>query len=382
MKLDEEHEQFRDSVRAMVAGHVTPIADELDRTQRFPRELVEVFGDMGLLQLALPEEYGGPGGDLLSACIAREEVARGGSVAMSQLASQNGIVIWGILASGSEELKRKFLPVLAKGRTLTCIAITESEAGSDPAMMRTRAVRDGADWIINGSKQFITLGGVASYALVFARTNEAPRSKGISAFLVDTSQKGWVVARDNEKMGQRGFPVSDIILNNVRVPDAMLVGSEGQGFRSILNSLHLNRPTVAAMAVGVAECALDYAIGYAKQHTTGGSKVADFQGIRWMIADCATAIKAGRNLVYSAALAHDSGAPEVEVTRLGSMAKLFCGDMANRVASDAVQILGGAGYMLDHPVERYMRDAKLLAIYEGTSQVQRNIIANKILGST
>lgn len=382
MQLDEEHEQFRDAVRAMVAKHVTPIADDIDRTGEFPRDLVEVFGDMGLPQLAVPAEYGGPGADLLSICIAREEVARGGSVAMSQLASQNGIVVWGLLAGGNEQLKRTFLTKLSQGRTLTCIAITEAEAGSDPATMKTRARREGSEWVINGSKQFITLGRIADFALVFARTNDAPRSRGISAFLVDTAQAGWIVIHDNEKMGQRGFPVSDIILDDVRVPDTMMVGEEGTGFRSVLRSLHVNRPTVAAMAVGTAQCAFDYAVTYAQQHLAGGTHISDFQGIRWMIADCATAIEAGRNLVYSAALAHDSGASEKEITRLGSMAKLFCGDMANRVASDAVQILGGAGYMRDHPVERYMRDAKLLSIYEGTSQVQRNIIANKLLATT
>jgi alkylation response protein AidB-like acyl-CoA dehydrogenase len=379
MKLDSEHEQFRSAVRAMVTQHVAPIADELERTDEFPHRLVEVFGDMGLLQLAVPEQYGGPGADLTSSCIAREEVALGGSMALAQLAGQNSIVVQGILAGGSEELKQTVLPRLAEGRTLTCIAITESDVGSDPATLTTKAVRDGSDWIISGSKQFITWGSVANYALVFARTNDTPRSRGISAFLVDTDQEGWEIVRNNDKMGQHGVPNNEIRLEEVRVPDAMMVGPEGGGFRSAMHGLHVNRPTVAAIAVGGAQCALNYAIAYAKQREAGGHKIADYQGIQWMIADCATEIEAARNLVYACAEAFDTGASEDEVTKLSSMAKLFAGNTVNKVTADAVQILGGHGYMREHPVERYMRDAKLMGIYEGTSQIQRNIIARKVM---
>jgi acyl-CoA dehydrogenase len=377
--LDEEHEQFRSAVRAMVSQHVAPIADEIERTDEFPTKLIDVFGDMGLLQLAVPEEYGGPGADLLSSCIAREEVALGGSMALAQLAGQNGIVVQGLLAGASEEVKESFLTKLAEGRTITCIAITESDVGSDPATLKTKAVREGDEWVINGNKQFITWGSIANYALVFARTNDAPRSRGVSAFLVDTDQPGWVVARNNDKMGQHGVPNNEIFLEDVRVPNEMMIGPEGSGFRSAMHGLHLNRPTVAAIAVGGAQCALKYAIDYAKEREAGGSKIAEYQGIQWMIAECATEIEAARNLVYSCAEAYDSGAPEDEVTKLSSMAKLFAGNVVNRVTADAVQILGGHGYMREHPVERYMRDAKLLGIYEGTSQIQRNIIARKVL---
>lgn len=379
MKFSEEHEAFQAAVRAMVAQHVAPLADEIERTDVFPTELVEVFGDMGLLQLAIPEEYGGPGGDLTSSCIAREEVAYGGSMALAQLAGQNGIVVQGLLVGASEEVKREFLPMLAEGRTITCIAITESDVGSDPATMTTKAVRDGSDWVINGNKQFITWGAIANYALVFARTNDQPRSRGISAFLVDTNQPGWVVARNNDKMGQHGVPNNEIFLEEVRVPARMMIGEEGGGFRAAMHGLHLNRPTVAAIAVGGAQCALDYAIAYAKQREAGGNKIAEYQGIQWMIADAATEVEAARNLVYACAQAYDTGAPEEEVTKLSSMAKLFAGNTVNKVTADAVQILGGHGYMKEHPVERYMRDAKLLGIYEGTSQIQRNIIARRVL---
>ncbi|GAA5153622.1 acyl-CoA dehydrogenase [Pseudonocardia eucalypti] len=373
--LSAEHEDFRDSVRRMAAERVAPIADELDRTDRFPEHLVEVFGDMGLLQLAVPEEYGGPGADLIATCIAREEVARAGSMALAQLAGQTGIVVQGLLDSAGEELKRQVLPELAEGRTLTCIALTESDVGSDPALLTTRAVRDGSDWVINGSKQFITWGRVARYALVFARTNDRPRAAGVTAFLADTDQPGWVVARENDKMGQRGVPNNEIFLDGLRVPDHMRVGDEGRGFSAALRGLHLNRPTVAALAVGGAQCALDYAVRYGAGRRTGGHLVTDYQGIQWMIARAATRIEAARSLVYRCALEHAGGADHRELTRLSSMAKLFATDVAQQVTYDALQMLGGHGYMRDHPVERYARDARILTIYEGTNEIQKNIIA-------
>jgi acyl-CoA dehydrogenase len=245
--------------------------------------------------------------------------------------------------------------------------------------MKTRAVQDGSDWIINGQKQFITWGSLARYALVFARTNDKPRSRGISAFLVDCDQPGWHIARNNEKMGQHGVPNNEIFLEDVRVPARRMVGPEGGGFRAALHALHLNRPTVAGIAVGGAQCAHDYAVRYAKERVTGDQLVADYQGIRWMLAEDATAIEAARGLVYQCAIAHDSGAPEQEVTTLSSMAKLFAADTALKVTNNALQVLGGHGYMQDHPLERYVRDARLLSIYEGTSQIQKNIIAKAVL---
>jgi alkylation response protein AidB-like acyl-CoA dehydrogenase len=379
MKVDDAHEDFRSAVRKMASQHVTPIADEIDRTDEFPQPLREVFADMGLIQLAVPEEYGGPGGDLLSACIAREEVARAGSMALAQLAGQNGIVVQALLDSGSEDLKAEILPELAKGHTITCIAITESDVGSDPAMLGTSAVRDGDNWVINGQKQFITWGAMANYALVFARTNDQPRSRGISAFLVDCDQPGWVVARSNDKMGQHGVPNNEIYLEDLLVPDARRVGPEGGGFRAAMHALHLNRPTVAGIAVGGAQCALDYGIKYAKERVTGGRPVSDYQGIRWLIAEDATHIEAARALVYGCATAYDNGAPEQEVTTLSSMAKFFAAETLQRVTYNALQMLGGHGYMKDHPVERYARDGRLLSIYEGTSQIQKNIIAKSVL---
>ena len=379
MKLSPEHEDFRKAVREMARKHVAPIANEIDKTDEFPEQLIDVFGDMGLIQLAVPDEFGGPGADLLSGCIAREEVAAAGSMALAQLAGQNSIVINAMLTGASDTLKQQVLPVLAKGRTITCIAITEPDAGSDPSLMKARATKSGDTWVLTGAKQFITWGSMAKYALVFARTNDQPGARGISAFLVDCEQPGWQIAKANDKMGQHGVPNNEILLDNVEVHEDFLVGEEGNGFGAAMHGLHLNRPTVAGIAVGAAQCALDYAIGYAKEREAGGQKIIDFQGLRWMMAEDYTQIAAARHLVYDCAMAYDANLPQDETTKLSSMAKLFAADTVQRVTSNAVQILGGHGYMTDHPVERYMRDAKLMGIYEGTSQIQRNIIAKRIL---
>lgn len=376
--LEPHHEEFRASVRSMALAHVAPIADELDRTDQFPLPMVDVFGKMGLIQLSVPEEFGGPGGDVRSACIAREEVARAGSLALGSLVNQNGIVVQALLDSASDELKSRVLPELAEGRSLTCIAITEADGGSDPAAMTTRAVRDGQDWVLDGDKQFITWAGLARYALVFARTNDQPGAAGISAFLIDTDQAGWAVAPPNRKMGQHGLPNNGVVLEKVRCPAANMVGHEGKGFRAAMHALHVNRPTVAAGAVGAAQGALDYAIKYMKERYVGGKSLAEFQGLQWIAAEDATLIAAARGLVYESATLADQGAPEEQITMASSMAKLFAADMVDRVTSDALQLLGGHGYMQDHPVERYIRDARLIGIYEGTSQIQKNIIAKRL----
>ena len=378
MGLEKHHEDFREAVRSMALAQVTPIADELDRTDVFPMHMIDVFGKMGLIQLSVPEEFGGPGGDLRSACIAREEVCRAGSMALGSLVNENGIVVQALLDSGSSELKKRILPELAEGRSITCIAITETDGGSDPAAMRTRAVRDGNDWIINGEKQFITWAGIARWAVVFARTNDSPGAAGISAFLVDTDQAGWIVLPANHKMGQHGLPNNAVVLEDVRCSDDDMVGAEGQGFRAAMHALHVNRPTVAAGAVGAAQGALDYAVDYLKGREVGGTVLSDFQGLRWMAAEDATLIVAARGLVYECATLWDEGATNDQITMASSMAKLFAADMVEKVTSDALQMLGGHGYMRDHPVERFVRDARLIGIYEGTSQIQKNIIAKRL----
>lgn len=379
MILSEEHQDFFNVVRQMADRHVAPVANEIDRTDKFPMHLIEVFADMGLVQLCVPEQYGGPGGDLLSGCLAREAVAQSGSMALAQLAGQTNIVVNALQTGGSQELLDEILPELAKGETLTCIAITEPDVGSDPAKLRTRAVRDGDSWVINGAKQFITWAAIAKYCLVFARTNDRPGSKGISAFLVQTDQPGFHIAKTNDKMGQHGVPNNELVLENVRVDARYMVGEEGNGFGAAMHGLQMNRPTVAAIAVGQAQCAHDYAVNYAKERQVGDQVVADFQGIQWMMADDFTDIEAARLLVYKAATMFDQNAPRDVSIQYSSMAKLYAGSMVQRVTNNALQVLGGSGYMTDHPVERWVRDSRLTSIYEGTSQIQHNIVARRIL---
>jgi alkylation response protein AidB-like acyl-CoA dehydrogenase len=380
VRLGDEHEVFRDAVARMVRDHVTPIAEEVDETDRFPAELIEVFGDMGLLQLAIPEIYGGPGGDLTSTCIAREEIARGGLTGLGQLGGQTGVVVQPLLAFGTEEQRQRFLPELAKGRSLTCLAMTEPHAGSDPAAMTTRAVRDGSSWVINGQKCYITWGSVARYALVMARTTDRPGSHGISAFMVDTSSPGFIVGRHDRKMGQHGVPNVELFFDDLRVPADDMLGEEGTGLRAALRSLHINRPTIAAMGIGGAQAALDYAVQYCRNRMVRGHAVSEFQGLRWMIADAATELEAARCLVYEVAKQFDHGVGYDEIKTISSMAKAFAADVCMRVTTTSVQLLGGAGYMRDHPVERLFRDAKLIAILEGTTEIQRDIVARGVIG--
>ncbi len=380
MRLDAEHEMFREAVAEMVAGRVAPIAAEVDESDRFPEELIEVFGDMGLLQLAVPEDYGGPGGDLTSTCIAREEIARGGLTGLGQLGGQCGVFVQPLLNFGTEEQKQRFLPEIAKGRSLTCLAMSEPDAGSDPAAMRTRAVKDGSSWVINGQKSYITWGSVAKYALVMARTNDQPRGAGISAFIVDTATPGFVVGAQDRKMGQHGVPNVSLFFEDLRVPEENMLGEDGKGFRAALRSLHINRPTIGAMGIGGAQAALDYAIAYCEQREIKGRPVAGFQGLRWMIAEAATQLEAARCLVYEVARQFDAGVPHDELVTISSMAKAFAADVCMAVTTTCVQLLGGAGYMRDHPVERLFRDAKLIAILEGTTEIQKEIIARGVIG--
>jgi alkylation response protein AidB-like acyl-CoA dehydrogenase len=386
MYLSEEQIAFRDSVRRLVERHVAPIADDVDRNDRFPKELVPVFGDMGLLQLRLPEEYGGPGANLTTVCVAAEEIARV-SEAIALISGQNGIgLIMPLLHSGTEEQRRRFFPEVAKGRLLTAVAITEPQAGSDVGGMRTRARRDGnSAYVLNGQKCFITFGAVADYVTVFAKTGEgdAHGTHDITAFIVDSKSPGFSVGKNERKMGLNGVPDASLYFDNVRVPVENRIGEEGDGFRICMRILDLNRPTIGAVSVGLAQGALDAAVGYAKERRQFGRSIAEFQGIQFMLADMAMQVEAARCLVYECARIADGGfADEGEFKRFAataSMAKCFASDMAMKVTTDAVQIFGGAGYMKDFPVERYMRDAKINQIFEGTNQIQRLIVARQLL---
>ena len=377
MNFTEEQIAFRDSVRRMAEKHVAPIAAEIDVNDRFPRELVKLFGELGLMQLWVPEKYGGPNGNLTMMCIAREEVSRF-SPSAGSIAGLNTMFIMPLLHFGTEEQRQRFLPKLAEGGVVTAIAISEPQAGSDVNAMATRAVKDGDSYVINGRKQWCSYGVEADYIVLMARTGEGNGSDGISAFVLEPKKmKGISFGRHERKMGWRGAPNTPIFLDNVRVPAENLVGEEGKGFRASLRALDLNRPTIGAQCVGLAQGAMEASIAYAKERKQFKRSIAEFQGIQFMIADMAMQIEAARALVYECARAGDVGDWK-RLNTTASMAKCFASDMAMRVTTDAVQVFGGYGYTMDYPVERMMRDAKLAQIFEGTNQIQRMVIARDL----
>jgi alkylation response protein AidB-like acyl-CoA dehydrogenase len=377
-QFTEEQTAFRDSVRRMVAKHVAPIAAEIDETDRFPLELVKLYGEMGLMQLWIPEKYGGPEGNLTMMCIAREEISRV-SPACGSIAGLNTMFIMPLLHFGTEEQRKRFLPVVAKGGVVTAIAISEPQAGSDVGAMQTRAMRDGDSYVLNGRKQWCSYGVAADYIVVMARTDAQSGADGISAFVVEPKKmKGITFGRHERKMGWRGAPNTPIFFDNVRVPVENLIGDEGKGFKASMRALDLNRPTIGAQCVGLAQGALDASVTYAKERKQFKRSIAEFQGVQFMLADMAIGIEAARALVYECARAGDEGDWE-RLNVLASMAKCFSSDMAMKVTTDAVQVFGGYGYTMDYPVERMMRDAKLAQIFEGTNQIQRVVIAKQLL---
>ena len=379
MHLTEEQSAFFDSIRRMVERHIAPIAAEIDETDRFPEELVPIFGDMGLLQQWVPEEYGGPGGNLTMLCLAKHEIAKV-SMACSILAGQNSMgMVLPVLHFGSEEQKRRFLPLAAKGRTLTAVAMSEPHCGSDVAAMKTKAVRDGSSYVINGQKCFITFGSVADWVMLFARTSEGRGVDGISAFMVDTKTPGFKVGRNERKMGLGGVPNVQLFFEDMRIPVENRLGEEGQGFKACMHILNLNRPTVAAASIGLGQGALDCAINYAKERKAFGKAIATNQGLQWMIADMAIQLEAARALLFECTRQVDLG-DFSQLSMMASMAKCFGSDVAMKVTTDAVQIFGGVGYLKDYPVERMMRDAKINQIWEGTNQIQRIVISRHLLG--
>ena len=378
MNFTEEQLAFRDGIRRMVERHVAPIAAEIDETDRFPTELLPIYGDMGLMQLWVPEKYGGPEGNLTLMCIAREEISRH-SPACGSIAGLNTMFIMPLLHFGTEEQRQRFLPKIAAGGVVTAIAISEPQAGSDVSAMQTRAVKDGDSYVINGRKQWCSYGVDAEYIVLMARTAGERGASGISAFVLEPKKmQGITFGRHERKMGWRGAPNTPIFLDNVRVPAENLVGEEGKGFRASLRALDLNRPTIGAQCVGLAQGALDVSVAYAKERKQFKQPIADFQGVQFMLADMAMGIEASRALVYECARAGDAGDWE-RLNVLASMAKCVASDMAMKVTTDAVQVFGGYGYTKDYPVERMMRDAKLAQIFEGTNQIQRVVVARHLL---
>ena len=378
MNFTEEQLTFRDSIRRMVERHVTPIAAEIDENDRFPEELIPIYGDMGLMQLWVPEKYGGPEGNLTMVCMAREEIAKV-SEACALLAGINTMFVLPLMHFGTEEQRQHYLPIVAKGRTMTAVAISEPEAGSDVGAMTTRAVRDGGSYVINGTKQWCSYGGVADYIMLYAKTGERGGFDDISAFIIEPKKtKGVTFGRHERKMGLKGGPNVPVYLDNVRVSVENLVGEEGKGFKASMRSLDLNRPTIGAASVGLAQGAMEASIAYAKQRRQFKRAIAEFQGIQFMLADMAIQIEAARALVYECASAGDRGDWQ-RLSLLASMAKCFASDTAMKVTTDAVQVFGGYGYVKDFPVERMMRDAKINQIFEGTNQIQRVVISRHLL---
>jgi len=338
MSFTEEQIAFRDSVRKMVARHVAPIAAEIDETDRFPLELVKLFGEMGLMQLWVPERYGGPNGNLTMACIAREEISKV-SPACASIAALNTMFIMPLLHFGSEEQRTKYLPIIAKGGVVTAIAISEPQAGSDVTAITTRARKDGNSYILNGRKQWCSYGVAADYIVVMARTCDDPGADGISAFIVEPkTMSGISFGRHERKMGFRGAPNTPIFFDNVRVPAENLVGEEGKGFRASMRALDLNRPTIGAQSVGLARGALEACVAYAKERKQFKKSISEFQGVQFMLADMAMQIEAARALVYECARAGDAGDWK-RLNVLASMAKCVGSDMAMKVTTDAVQIV-------------------------------------------
>lgn len=376
-ELSDEHRKFRDTVRAFAQDKIAPRAAEVDAAEEFPWKNFEDCVAMELTALWVPEEFGGSGADHVFQAIMAEELARVcATTSLVMLISKLGMTP--ILYWGSEDLKRRYLPPIARGEAQASYCLSEADAGSDVASMKTRAVRDGDSYVISGSKYWITNAGISNTYTVFAKTDPDAGHRGISAFLVEAGP-GVSVAKLEHKLGVRGSPTGEVVFDEVRVPRENLIGEEGQGFYIAMGTLDRSRPTIGAQAVGIAQGAMDYATGYLKSRKQFGKPIGEFQGLQFMLADMATKIEASRYLVYRACSLVDSD-PGGELGKIGAMAKMFASDTAMSVTTDALQMLGGYGYTRDFPLERYMRDAKITQIYEGTNQIQRVVIAKKLLG--
>jgi alkylation response protein AidB-like acyl-CoA dehydrogenase len=377
-RLTEEQVLLRDTIRQLAFEQIAPRAADIDRSGEFPEDIRQLLASQDVLALPYPAEHGGLGADLLTQCLAIEAIAHA-CVTSSLILSVQALASLPLLLGGSKEQHARFFPNLASGKVLAAFALTEPEAGSDAAALRTRAVRDGDDYRISGTKRFITNGSVAGLITVFAVTNpEAKRRERISAFAVEVPAEGFKVARLEHKLGIRGSPTAELTFDDVRVPAANLIGAEGDGWKLALATLDRSRPGIAAQAVGIAQGALDVAAQYARERKQFGQRIGEFQMIQAMLADMDARTEAARQLMYKAATEVEAGAHDA--TRWASVAKLIAGDTAMAVTTDAVQVLGGYGYTVDYPVERMMRDAKITQLYEGTQQIQRLVIARALLG--
>jgi alkylation response protein AidB-like acyl-CoA dehydrogenase len=374
--LSDDHLAFRDVIRQIVAERVAPRAAEIDAVAQFPADVRDLFAAQDLFALPFDAQHGGTGTGTLMLCVAIEEVAKVCASSSLMLAVQD-LGALPIRLAGSDELKQRVLPRLASGEWLAAFALSEPDAGSDPGAMRTRATRDGDEWVIDGAKNWITNAGVADVYVVFARTDRAaPPAQGISAFVVEADRPGFSIGRLEHKMGMRGSPTGQPVLDGVRVPADNLIGNEGDGFKIAMRTLDHSRLGIAAQALGIAQGATDYAVAYARGRIAFRRPIIDLQGIQFKLADMEIRCAAGRELLYRAAAKAERH--EHDLGKYSAMAKLFCSDTAMAVTVEAVQVLGGYGYVTDYPVERMMRDAKLTQIYEGTNEIQRLVIARSL----
>ncbi|MDO8362239.1 MAG: acyl-CoA dehydrogenase family protein [Actinomycetota bacterium] len=373
--LTDEQRAFRDVLRQFCEEKIAPNAAELDRTGEYNWANWQALQSMELTGLGYPAEYGGSGASTVDQAILAEELARVcASTSLSILVNKLGMLP--VINFGSEALKAKYIPRIASGESQCSYGLSEPDAGSDVASMTTKAVRDGDDWLISGTKCWITNAGISDLYTIFARTSP-DRHKGITAFLVE-AEWGVQVEKLEHKLGIKGSPTGVIRLDEVRVPDANRIGEVGEGFTAAMHTLDRSRPTVGAQAVGIAQGALDFAVGYMKERRTFGRPLADNQGLQWMAAECSMKIEAARTMVYRACALADENDPTGDLNVIGAMAKCFASDVAMQVTTDAVQFLGGYGYTNEFPVERMMRDAKITQIYEGTNQIQRMVIAKQL----
>jgi butyryl-CoA dehydrogenase len=374
--FNEQQIMVRDLARKIAKEKIAPVAAHYDETEEFAWPIMKILAESDLFGVYIPEQYGGLGGGITEMCLVTEELSRAcGGIALGFAGT--GLGTFPILLYGSEEQKKKYLPDIAKGKKLAAFCITEAEAGSDAGSIKTTAKKDGDHYILNGTKQWITNAGEAEVYTVIAITDKNKGARGASAFIVEKGTKGVEFGQKEKKLGIRASATREVIFTDCRIPKENLISKEGMGFIVAMKTFDSSRPGVAAQAVGIAQGAFDHAVEYARKRVQFGQPISSFQAIQHMLANMATEIEAARALVYATARMVDAG--KMDVAKESAMCKLYAGDMAMRVTTDAVQILGGYGYMREYPVEKYMRDAKITQIYEGTNQIQRNVIALHVI---
>ena len=375
-RISDEHQMLREAVRELCDDKVAPHAAAVDANSEFPQEAYDALRQSGFHAVHVPEEYGGAGADALATCIVIEEVARA-CASSSLIPAVNKLGTMPLLLAASEDLRKRYLPAVASGEAMFSYALSEAGAGSDAVAMSTSARRDGDAYVLNGAKRWITNAGVSEYYTVMAVTDPGAGANGISAFVVEKNDEGFTFGAPEKKLGIKGSPTRELYFDDCRIPADRLIGAEGTGFKTALRTLDHTRITIAAQAVGIAAGALAYATAYAKERKQFGKAIAEFQGMQFMLADMAMKVETARQMTYVAAAKSERG--DADLTFFGAAAKCYASDMAMEVTTDAVQVLGGYGYVKDYPVERMMRDAKITQIYEGTNQVQRLVMARQLL---